>query len=273
MDINKIKLNWRIRNNNKEANINLWDAKADHFGNYEIPNFEDDKFLSLLLEKDLVQENYEVLDVGCGGGKYTLAIASKCNYITGIDLSPRMIEYGNENKEKFNVNNVTFKIEDWHDLDIRNSQYYKKYDLVYASMTPAVQSYETFYKLCEASKGYCLIRCNTKRSDSVYDEIRNILNINHNNRSSNLDFMYSFNMLCLEGYEPQTDYEEKIWYSKETIDKAYDIYIKRAKIEKNINEDEEEKIKTYLESICEDGYICEEIKATIATLYWSVDND
>lgn len=46
--------------------------------------------------------------MGCGGGKYSLALANECDEILGIDLSPKMIEYANENKENFNIKNASF---------------------------------------------------------------------------------------------------------------------------------------------------------------------
>lgn len=269
MDISEIKLNWRMEKYNKKANINLWNSKADYFGNYEIPKFKDDKFLNLLFKNNLLNEESNILDVGCGGGKYTLAISEKCKSITGIDLSPKMIEYANENKEKFKIHNAFFKKEDWHELDIRKSSYYKKYDLVYASMTPAVQSYDTFEKLIQASKGYCLVRCNTKRSDSVLDEIKKVLNIKNTN-NQDLNFMYAFNALWLEGYLPKIDYEEKHWISNEPLNKACDLYIKRILSIRDIDKSEEVNIINYLKGISKDGYIKEDIRATISTLYWNV---
>lgn len=268
MDVNDIRLKWRAGNQNKEANINMWDTKADHFGQYNIPTFEDDEFLKLLEKEKLIEKEFDILDVGCGGGKYSISISSKCKSVIGIDLSPKMIEYANMNKDKFKVNNVSFYCEDWHELDIENSSFYKKFDFVFASMTPAIQSANTFEKLSQASKGFCLIRFNTKRSDSVSDELHKILNISH--KTQNLGFMYAFDMLWLQGYTPKVHYENKNWVSHEPLDKAIDIYTKGIKAHRNINEEEEEKIRKYLISISEDNYVTEEIKGTVATLYWNV---
>ena len=55
MDINEIKLKWRLKENNKEANINLWDEKADYFGDYTIPTVNDDKFIKYLKDENLIK--------------------------------------------------------------------------------------------------------------------------------------------------------------------------------------------------------------------------
>ncbi|MCC3867099.1 class I SAM-dependent methyltransferase [Terrisporobacter mayombei] len=268
MDINEIKLKWRLKDQDKEANINLWDEKADHFGNYTIPTMENDKFIKLLKYENLINDDFKVLDVGCGGGKYTLALSRECRHIYGMDLSPKMIDYANENKRKFNINNAYFICEDWHELNMKKSNLYKKFDLVFASMTPAIQSASTLEKMNEASKKYCVLRSNIKRKESVYDKLGKIFNILDNEQ--NLNFLYTLNMLFLQGYMPKINYEEKRWLYKEPLEKACRTYIKRIKIIRRINEDEEKKIIQILKDISHNGYIEEEINSTIATLIWSV---
>lgn len=269
MDINEIKLKWILKGQNKEANINLWDEKAEHFGDYTIQAMENNKFIKLLKDENLINDDFKVLDVGCGGGKYTLTLSKECSHIYGIDLSPKMIYYANENKKKFNINNAYFICDDWHELSMKESNLYKKFDLVFASMTPAIQSASTLEKMNEASKKYCVLRSNIKRKDSVYDKLMKILNISENEQ--NLNFLYALNMLFLQGYMPKINYEEKSWFYKEPLEKAYNTYIKKIKTIKEINEYEKNKIKQFLIDISNNGYIEEEINSTIAILIWSVE--
>lgn len=266
--INEIKLKWTLKEQDKEANINLWDAKADHFGDYTIPTIENDKFIKLLKDENLISKDFKVLDIGCGGGKYTLALSKYCSNIQGIDLSPKMISYANENKIKLHINNASFSCDDWHELNVKKSNLYKKFDLVFASMTPAIQSMSTFEKMNEASKKYCVLRCNINRRDSVYDRLSENLNISQ--QKENLNFLYAFNILYLKGYNPKIKYEEKTWYYKEPLAKAFDTYIKKIKTIRKINEDEEYKINEFLKNISHNGHIEEEISSTIATLIWNI---
>lgn len=269
MDINEIKLKWVSSETNKEANINLWDEKANYFGNYTIPRFEDDKFLQLFKNENLIHKDFKILDVGCGGGKYTIALSKECKEIYGIDLSPKMIEYANSNKDKYNIKNVFFVCDDWHEIDIKKSSFYKSFDLVFASMTPAIQSASTFEKLMEASRKYCVLRCNLKRTDSIYDKIKKELNMNM--KEKNATFLYALNMIYLKGYLPKVFYEQKTWLYKETLEKAYNNYIKKAKTEIEIKKEDENKIKKILDNISKDGYIEEKINSTLATIIWSVE--
>lgn len=269
MDINEIKLKWRLKKQDKEANTNLWDEKAEHFGNYTIPTMENDKFIKLLKEENLINKDFKVLDIGCGGGKYTLALSKECNSIYGIDLSPKMIDYANDNKIKFNINNAHFICHDWHELDMKKLDLYKNFDLVFASMTPAVQSASTLEKMNEASKKYCVLRSNIKRKDFIYDKIIKFFNIPQ--KEENLNFLYAFNMLYLKGYTPKINYEYKTWEYKESLEKATNLYIKKIKTIREIDEYEEEIIKEFLMDISNNGYVEEKIKSTIGTLIWRVE--
>ncbi|WMJ87983.1 hypothetical protein [Anaerocolumna sp. MB42-C2] len=47
------------------------------------------------------------------------------------------------------------------------------------------------------------------------------------------------------------------------------MYINRARTYKNINKDEEEKMKQFLKSKLKDGLIDERVNTTITALYWS----
>lgn len=269
MDINEIKLKWKLKNQDKEANINLWDEKAEHFGNYKILTMENDNFIKFLKNGNFIKNDFKVLDIGCGGGKYTLSLSKECNHIYGVDLSPKMIYYANENKRKLNINNVSFICDDWHELNIKKSNLYKQFDLVFASMTPAIQSAYTLEKMNEASKKYCALRSNIKRNDFVYDKLRKILNVPESEQ--NLNFLYAINMLFLQGYMPKINYEDKNWFYKEPLEKAYNTYIKKIKTTRKINEDEENEIKQFLKDISHNGCVEEEISATIATLIWNID--
>ena len=58
-----------------------------------------------------------VFDVGCGGGAYSVALASKVKNVVGVDFSPKMIELANDTKKRMNITNAEFIECDWHNCD------------------------------------------------------------------------------------------------------------------------------------------------------------
>ena len=69
-----------------------------------------DQFSHEILE--LIDENKNILDVGCGTGRLTLSLAPKCSSVTGIDLSSKNIAVAESNLEKAGFDNVSFVCSD-----------------------------------------------------------------------------------------------------------------------------------------------------------------
>ena len=65
-----------------------------------------DQFSHEILE--LIDENKNILDVGCGTGRLTLSLAPECRSVTGIDLSSKNIALAELNLEKAGFDNVSF---------------------------------------------------------------------------------------------------------------------------------------------------------------------
>lgn len=270
MELDNIRNKWKNSDFNKKVSVDLWDSMAESFNKFTVPTVEDSQFLKLVSENDMINSNSQVLDVGCGSGKYSIALSNLCENIIGIDLSPKMIENANNNKEIYKASNVEFYCEDWSSFDLSKHEFNNKFDLVFAHMTPAINSAETFEKLSKASKKYCVLCKPTRRNDPVSDKVKELVGISKNKESYDMDVAYAFEMLWLEGYEPKVEYEKQVWHMEKTLEEAFGLYINRVKSYKEITLEEEKIIKKYLESICKDGIVGEKVNTTIATIYWQV---
>ncbi|MFC2136326.1 class I SAM-dependent methyltransferase [Bacteroidota bacterium] len=74
-----------------------------------------DKFSDVILS--LIDENKNILDVGCGTGRLTLSLAPKCRTVTGIDLSSKNIAIAESNMEKSGLSNVDFICSDVAEIE------------------------------------------------------------------------------------------------------------------------------------------------------------
>ena len=261
---------WQLRNNNKKASIDLWDSMSQGFEEYSLPTFEDSSFLKLLADNEMLREDSHVLDVGCGTGKYANALAPVCSKVTGIDLSPAMIEIAERKTREYSAENVNYILDDWHTFDLKEKGLYKKFDLVFAHMTPAVQSSDSFEKLAHASKGWCVLSKPTRRTDPVSDAVMALAGIREKRESSDDDFVYAFELLWKQGLNPYFAYEQQHWHLEKTLEQAYALYINRVKTYRDLSSDEEETLKKYLQSIADNGLVIEDIDTTVTTVYWHV---
>ena len=83
----------------------------------------------LNLIKEEPTEDMRVLDLGCGYGKLTFALAPVVKYITGIDRSPEQIKRAEELAVERGIDNVEF-----HVADARTTDYsrFGKIDMIVA---------------------------------------------------------------------------------------------------------------------------------------------
>ena len=62
------------------------------------------------------------VDFGCGVGRLVIPLAKRCDKVTGIDVSPAMIEEAKRNCRKKNIENASF-VSSLEDLSARNGQF------------------------------------------------------------------------------------------------------------------------------------------------------
>lgn len=66
----------------------------------------------ILLEMSGVTLDDSVLDVACGPGIVACAFAARAKHVTGIDLTPAMLEQARQRQEKIQLKNLTWQIGD-----------------------------------------------------------------------------------------------------------------------------------------------------------------
>lgn len=96
----------------------------------------------------------DFLDIGCGTGIYSLVLAGTCRNVAGIDSSSAMLEHFKEEAESHGIKNSSCILAEWG--AVPEKDVHKKYDIVLASMTAAVQSYDEVLKMESAARECCV---------------------------------------------------------------------------------------------------------------------
>lgn len=268
MKIEDLVRSWPAREQNKDAVIELWDSMASSYSEKFLPSREDDAFMQLL---DRLGLSGSVLDVGCGGGVYSLAIAGQCTQVTGIDLSSKMLETAKKRADTLKIENVDFLYGDWKEMSLENVGWNHHFDFVLAHLTPAVQNVETFQKLTDASRGWCLLSKHIRRKDALWDSVKDILQLGRKRESADEEMLCGFQLLWMKGYCPHLDYEKRSWISRRPWEKTAEIFLKRARTYRIITRAEEDNVLSFLHSRSVDGELTEYTESTVATIYWNVN--
>lgn len=161
----------------------------------------------LLTAKGILQPEADVIDIGCGPGRFVAEFARKVRHVTGTDISPRMLQLGSEYCQEQGIANTVFTACDFKNTFVEEMGWKGGFDLVFSCMTPAVSSYDSLEKMIAMSRGYCCNTCCIDSKSRLEEEIAHILSLQNTRPFWNGDWFYSLlNLVWLLGYYPETDY-------------------------------------------------------------------
>ena len=118
MKLEEIRKHWKNPPQEPGDAVALWDSQADDPTYHRMPTFENNAFLQLLAREGMAEPDFETLDLGCGCGVYTVALAGRVRRAVGIDISPRMLENGNKLINDGHIANAELRLADWNMVDV-----------------------------------------------------------------------------------------------------------------------------------------------------------
>lgn len=267
MDLETVKKRWTLAERDVAAEISAWDSVAAEYIRERKNSFEEDPFLRFVAKKVTLDRSLTVLDIGCGAGAYTVAMAERAGQVDGVDFSPEMLRLAREYAARNQIQNVRFLERNWHSCD--GEEFNGKYDLVFAHTTPAVLDYNTFMKLYGASRRWCFLSKPCRRTDPVFDRIRELAGVER--QTAEEPVLYMFDILWHLGACPEFDYAKTTWYAEHSLEEAERWYLGRLKSSNRLDRKTEDKIRDFLREIAENGIVKERIDTTLVSLFWSVE--
>ena len=267
MDLAYIQQNWKNEMNvDLSESIRAWDSVAEDYVYDRSVSFEKDDFLKYLQKKITFTKDMEVLDVGCGAGAYSLAMADKVKRVAGVDFSPKMIELARRSAAEKGITNVEFLERDWYGCP--GEEFKGKFDLVFAHTTQAIADYFSLIKMMEASRKYCVLCKPVRRTDEVFGQLRKLAGQEKSN--NDVSAAFTFDTIWGHGFNPEVSYQKTLWRSKKTVSEAKEWYLGRLKGSCVLDERTEAEISRYLEEISINGMVTETTHTTLITFFWEV---
>jgi len=280
-----------------------WNQRSDHFGKHR----EEDKgrqqkkvadVLAILKDAGFKPKGATVLDIGCGPGALSVPLAKAGAKVTAFDIASGMLDRLKETvkDEKLDITTIEGS---WYTADIDKLKFRKKFDLVLASMTPAVRDLETFDRMMACSKKYCYYSNFIKRDmgGKAHMEIHKILcettgakecaPVSHEHLHGQKDhdhgpaghekgpgpgLVYPFMYLYTLGYQPVIRMSHVKRVNERDWEEAADRTIEGLEKKKPLSDDTKKKLRDYYKSASKGGKFRSESETYSGMMVWKLKN-
>ncbi|MDD4170326.1 MAG: class I SAM-dependent methyltransferase [Desulfotomaculaceae bacterium] len=206
----------------KRNTLETWDERAERWGrelSTDCPfrRAVDERVLHTaryLRARGILGENSNVIDIGCGPGRYAAEFARTAGHVTGIDLSKRMLDFAADYAREQGQENVSFIPCDFGEINVEQQGWAQKFDLVFSSITPAVGTWEGLEKSMQMSRGFCFHSNYIHWYDELEQQIaRDVFQLASYSRPmvalGRRKHYALCNLLFLKGYQPETRYHRQ----------------------------------------------------------------
>jgi len=268
-----------VKTPDKEADARQaerWNQRSDNFGKAreegnDRQKKKADEVLKLLKKAGFSAKGAKVLDIGCGPGALSIPLARAGAKVTAVDIASGMLDRlkATAKNEKLDI---TAMEASWYTADIDKMKFRRKFDLVLASMTPAVRDLETFNRMMACSKKYCYYSNFIKRDmgGMAHPELHKILGdipvTGHAHGPKDHDhgpaghehgpgpgLVYPFMYLYTLGYQPVL----RLSHAKRSRERewmeAADHTIGMVEKKRKMSADEKKKLRDYFKNASVDG--------------------
>lgn len=256
------------------SQVEVWDEAAAGYAEQPIPSFEDDPFLQFMdSEVGFLAGNaaqMTVLDIGCGAGGYSIALAPYVKRVVGCDLSSKMIEAACARAKTEQVENVSFICDDFATCTFDDAfcgSADESFDIVFAHFTPALSSGAAFQKMMGLTRAWCYVAMPTRRTDFVLQELRHRLGIPARSEKRDENCLYTFALAWLSGKTPRVEHYDDVWIDSRTLANAKDVYANHL-VATDLTPEQKTRVSDYLASIAQDDVVYERIETTVVMMGW-----
>lgn len=229
-----------------------FDADADPTG-----------FISFLTGNGFIRPDDTLLDIGAGGGDYSLRFARRCREVTALELNPDGAALIRERADLLGIKNLTAVNEAWERFSPE-----APFDVTFASMCPAICNVEEIRRMEDMTRRTCCIVTVRKGSYDYHRKaMMNELGLHPDGMITDADRY--LNVLTAMGRSVIT--------TEQTIQSHYEVseqdFLERYPVYFSVfgmpREESEPYVKAYFKRHAENGVLQDESRLNLVLLAWN----
>lgn len=251
-----------------------WDAKYRRETEREQHESRIRDVTEYLLQRGVLRPDCEAVDLGCGPGRFVAAFARHARQVTGVDISPEMARYGEAYCREQGLDNTSFRALDFRRADVAALGWERKFDLAFASITPAINGLQGLDNFLRISRGWCFNASFVFSENRLHRRIMQELFDREPTRggAAHTGWFYElFNLLWLRGYYPESSYyrqsrELMLEANEKTARRLADFLLEA----EEVTEDSTRRILRFLENCADEkGLVAECSETRYGWLLWN----
>ncbi|WP_151736973.1 class I SAM-dependent methyltransferase ['Paenibacillus yunnanensis' Narsing Rao et al. 2020] len=141
-----------------------------------------------------------VLDIGAASGGFSVPFAERGASVTSVEPNLPLGELLQQNSAGLTNGSVSLVARPFEDIDIKAEGWEQAFDLVFVSMCPVIDSWESVEKVLSCARKFCYISLSVgPREHSLVNELWPLVS-GRAMDSGHMEFAYLQQLLLLKGY-------------------------------------------------------------------------
>ena len=254
--------------------VEFWNASADKMKRWS----EEDrsvervkKVIRWLRQQGIGISDMRILDIGAGTGSFAIPFTQQGGQVTALEPAEELVKIMKENMKREGVEELSIISEKWEDISPDKEGIKGQFDLVFASLTPAIYDKKTLEKMNACSKEWCfLCELAGRRRNRVQEELWFKI-FNEDMPLPGYNIFYPLNYLYSLGYSPSLKLWRERWREEISEDEAASNVIKFFSLYTEVTSEIEAIIVNYLSKNEKNGHLSEEYQSLVGMIAWNVN--
>ncbi len=246
------------RHHESDELIDFWNNKADYFRDNvlgEKGHRRVERDLSWLTANGVNLAGSRVLDIGSGPGAFTIPFARQAEEVVALEPADKMVFFLQKELKREGIDNVQVIQSTWEDLVLEEADldYIDAFDLVFASMSPGINNWQTVKKVLRCGSKYCYFSAFAgKRRNSALVDLWPIV-FDCELPSWPGDILYLVNLLYTKGFDLSFEVWEEESEVKLPVNEAVDRLMNKFRDYGEEGDEIRVKVKNYVEARADNG--------------------